>query len=390
MALFAPEEYRRRLDLTKAAMSKRGLDTILLSDPCNMFWLTGYNAFAFYTVQSMLVALDRSEPVYIGRGIDVEAVRQSTALSAGSMFGYTDDWIQYSGRSPADFIAQTIEQLGHAKGRMGVEMENYYLSPKVLDGLGRALPNVAIEDIGALVNRCRSVKSPAEIVYMRQAAKIASNAMLKALAMMAVGVRQCDVAATVVQAQIAGVDGIGGSYTASPPFLLTGRRGAASHLTWDDDVFRKDETAYLELTGNRYRYQITVSRAMHFGTPPKRVVDAAKASQEAIEIAMATAKPGATCADVFLAMQPVFKRWGMEKSTRCGYAIGIAYPPTATERSMSIHSSDTTILEPGMTFHVHPNLTFDDWGLYITESVVITDKGCEPFTSIPRDLIVKH
>lgn len=390
MALFPPEEYRRRLDLTKAAMAKHGVDAILLTDPCNMFWLTGYNAYAFYTVQSMLVAQDRSEPVYIGRGIDVEAVRQTTSLSADSMYGYTDDWIQYSGRSPADFIAQTIEQLGCAKGRMGVESENYYLSPKVLDGLGRALPNVKIEDIGNLLNRCRSVKSPAEITYMRQAAKIASNAMRRALEMMAVGVRQCDVAATVVQAQIAGVDGIGGTYTASPPYLLTGRRGAASHLTWDDDVFRKDETAYLELTGCRYRYQITVSRGVHFGTPPKAVVDAAKASQEAIEAAMATAKPGATCGDIFRAMQPAFKRWGMEKSTRCGYAIGIAFPPTATERSMSIHSSDTTVLEPGMTFHVHPNLTFDEWGLYITESIVITEKCCEPFTTIPRDLIIKY
>jgi len=390
MALFPPEEYRRRLDLTKAAMAKHGVDSILLTDPCNMFWLTGYNAYAFYTVQSMLVAQDRSEPVYIGRGIDVEAVRQTTSLSPDSLYGYTDDWIQYAGRSPADFIAQTVEQLGCAKGRMGVEAENYYLSPKVLDGLGRALPNVKIEDIGNLLNRCRSVKSPAEIAYMRQAAKIASNAMRRALEMMAVGVRQCDVAATVVQAQIAGVDGIGGMYTVSPPYLLTGKRGAASHLTWDDDVFRKDETAYLELTGNRYRYQITVSRAVHFGTPPKIVGDAAKASLEAIEAAMATAKPGATCGDIFRAMQPAFKRWGMEKSTRCGYAIGIAYPPTATERSMSIHSSDTTVLEPGMTFHIHPNLTFDDWGLYITESIVITESGCESFTTIPRDLMIKH
>lgn len=71
-------------------------------------------------------------------------------------------------------------------------------------------------------------------------------------------------------------------------------------------------------------------------------------------------------------------------------AIGFAHPPTATERSKSIHSRDTTILEPVMTSQALSTLIFDDWGLYITESVMITDKGCEPFTTVPRELIVKR
>lgn len=390
MALFTEEEYRRRLDLTKAAMAKRGVDSVLITDPCNMFWLSGYNAWSFYTTQAMLVAQDRREPVYIGRALDRVAVEQTTSLSPDSIHCYSDDWVQMAGRNPADFIAETIKRLGLARGRMGVEAENYYLSPKILDGLRHALPNVTIEDIGYLVSRGRSVKSAAELAFMWQAAKIASNAMRVALDGMVVGARQCEVAGAIMQAQMAGVDGIGGTYTSSPPFLLTGRRGAASHLTWDDDIFRKDDTAYIELLGCRYRYQVTVSRAVHFGTPPKHVVDAAKASQEAIEAAIAAARPGVTCEEVANAMLPCFKRWGVAKTGRCGYATGIAYPPTSGERTMSLHPGDTTPLVAGMTFHVHPNLSFDDWGLYITESIVITESGCNPFTTIPRDLIVKH
>jgi ectoine hydrolase len=56
---------------------------------------------------------------------------------------------------------------------------------------------------------------------------------------------------------------------------------------------------------------------------------------------------------------------------------------------MSLHPADETPLAAGMTFHVHPNLIFDDFGLYITESMVVTDQGGLPFTTLPRELVVR-
>ena len=56
---------------------------------------------------------------------------------------------------------------------------------------------------------------------------------------------------------------------------------------------------------------------------------------------------------------------------------------------MSLRPSDETILEPGMTFHFMPGMWMDDWGLEITESILITENGAEPLADFPRQLFVK-
>ena len=42
-----------------------------------------------------------------------------------------------------------------------------------------------------------------------------------------------------------------------------------------------------------------------------------------------------------------------------------------------------------MTFHFMPALWFDDWGLEITESFVITETAAETLANVPRKLFVK-
>ncbi|MBS0974372.1 M24 family metallopeptidase, partial [Serratia rubidaea] len=67
----------------------------------------------------------------------------------------------------------------------------------------------------------------------------------------------------------------------------------------------------------------------------------------------------------------------------------ISYPPDWGERAMSLRASDDTPLQPGMTFHFMPGLWMDDWGLEITESIVITAQGAEVLCDYPRRLFVK-
>ena len=52
---FSPEEYSRRLDLTRAAMAEKGIDLLLVTDPSNMAWLTGYDGWSFYVHQGVIV-----------------------------------------------------------------------------------------------------------------------------------------------------------------------------------------------------------------------------------------------------------------------------------------------------------------------------------------------
>ena len=47
-ATFDPDEYAARLAAVQARMAERALDAIVVSDPANLFYLCGYNAWSFY------------------------------------------------------------------------------------------------------------------------------------------------------------------------------------------------------------------------------------------------------------------------------------------------------------------------------------------------------
>jgi ectoine hydrolase len=45
-------EYEARLAKTRKAMEAKGVDLIVVSDPSNMAWLTGYDGWSFYVHQA--------------------------------------------------------------------------------------------------------------------------------------------------------------------------------------------------------------------------------------------------------------------------------------------------------------------------------------------------
>jgi Xaa-Pro aminopeptidase len=89
---------------------------------------------------------------------------------------------------------------------------------------------------------------------------------------------------------------------------------------------------------------------------------------------------------VHAAWTRTIERHGLHKDPRCGY---LNYPPDWGERTISLRSTDETILEPGMTIHFMPGIWLDDWGTAISEPIRITETGVEPFCDFPRQLFVK-
>jgi ectoine hydrolase len=110
---------------------------------------------------------------------------------------------------------------------------------------------------------------------------------------------------------------------------------------------------------------------------------------EATAAGLAVAGPGALCEDVARAFNTTLNARGFEKDSRCGYAIGLSYPPDWGERTMSFRRGDKTELKPGMTFHFMPALWLNDGGLEITEPIVITEDGCECLCATPRRMFIK-
>jgi ectoine hydrolase len=381
-------EFAERLRKTREAMERLGVDLLIVTDPSNMNWLTGYDGWSFYVHQCVLVAKD-GEPVWYGRGQDAQGAYRTAYMKHDNIVGYADHYVQSTERHPMDFLAQVIAERGWGRGVIGVEMDNYYFSAAAFASLQRHLPNARFRDATALVNWRRAVKSPTELDYMRKAGKIVEAMHTRIAETIEPGMRKNDLVAEIYDASLRGVDGIGGDYAAIVPLLPSGPDAAAPHLTWDDRPLKKGEGTFFEIAGCYKRYHCPLSRTVFLGKPTQAFLDAEKATLEGMAAGLAAAKPGNVCEDIANAFFAVLKRYGIVKDNRTGYPIGMSYPPDWGERTMSLRSGDRTELQPGMTFHFMTGLWLETMGLEITESIAITETGVECLSNVPRQLFVK-
>ncbi|MDX1654866.1 MAG: M24 family metallopeptidase [Candidatus Competibacteraceae bacterium] len=387
---FEKSEYLDRIRRTKEKMDEYGLDVLVLGDPSNMNYLTGYDGWSFYTPQAVIVALDEEEPLWIGRGIDVNGAYATTFLKRENIYSYADHYVHAEERHPMDYVAHVMKERRLDRRNIGLKKDSYYFSPLAYEALVRNLPKANFIDHNLLVPWIRIIKSPAELEYMRQAGRIMERVMEVALESVRPGVRQCDAVANIYHAQISGTPEYGGDYASIVPMLPTGKGTSTPHLTWTDDPFVRGEATILELAACRRRYHCPMARTIFLGEPSQKLVDTAKVVVEGINAALEVVKPGATCEQVEAAWRKTIAKHGIKKESRIGYSMGLNYPPDWGEHTASIRPGDKTVLQPNMTFHMIPGIWMEDWGIEISESFAVTETGYELLAKVPRQLFVKE
>jgi ectoine hydrolase len=385
---FSRAEYGERLEKTRRAMEKAGVDLVIVTDPSNMHWLTGYDGWSFYVHQCVLVS-GSGEPIWYGRGQDANGAKRTAYLAHDNIIGYPDHYVQSNERHPMDLLSKIIEERGWANASIAVEMDNYWFTAAAYGSLVKHLPNARFKDAQGLVNWQRAVKSATELDYMRKAGRIVEAMHKRIVEKVEPGIRRSDLVAEIYDAGIRGVDGFGGDYAAIVPLLPSGADASAPHLTWDDKPMKNGEGTFFEIAGCYRRYHCPLSRTVFLGKPTQAFLDAEKATLEGMEAGLVAAKPGNACEDIANAFFAVLKKYGIVKDNRTGYPIGLSYPPDWGERTMSLRPGDRTELKPGMTFHFMTGLWLQDMGMEITESIVITESGVECLSNVPRRLVVK-
>lgn len=387
---FSTAEYEQRLKKTRASMEKQGMDLLIVTDPSNMAWLTGYDGWSFYVHQCVIIG-PTGAPVWFGRGQDAQGALRTVWMGEEHIIGYPDHYVQSMVRHPMDYLCAQLAELGWHRGTIGVEMDNYYYSAKAHERLVAGLPDARLKDAAGLVNWQRAVKTPKELEYMRKAARIVERMHRRIADKVEIGMRKCDLVAEIYDSGLRYDEwsGHGGDYPAIVPLLPSGPDAAAPHLTWDDQPMKKDEGTFFEIAGCYQRYHVPLSRTIFLGTPPQEMLDAEKAVLEGMEGGLEAARAGNTCEDIANAFFRVLDRHGIVKDNRTGYPIGLSYPPDWGERTMSLRRGDRTELKPGMTFHFMTGLWMEGWGYETTESIVITEAEPELFCNIPRRMLVK-
>ncbi len=389
MLLFELSEYQERIKKTKARMNADGIDVLLVTDPANMNYLSGYDGWSFYVHQILILLIDQDQPVWVGRGQDGNGARLTTWLDGENIIAYTDDYVHSAIKHPMDYVADILKAKGYAGKKIAVEMDAYYFTAKCLERLQLGLPNAEFKDGTLMVNWVRIIKSEQEIDFMKKAARIVEKVMKVGIEKIKEGVRECDVVADIYHAQVSGTESYGGDYPAIVPLLPAGEKTSTPHLTWSDNRYKPGDTVILELAGCYKRYHAPLARTLSLGEPSQKVKDLAEVVVEGINAALDVIRPGIMCEDIEKAWKKVLEKSGFIKDSRIGYSMGLNYPPDWGEHTASIRPGDKTVLQPNMTFHLIPGIWCDDFGVEISEPFRVTENGCETFVDFPRKLFIK-
>lgn len=385
-------ELDERLARVRSSMRERGLDGLVVADPANLYYLTGYNAWSFYTPQIMYVPLE-GPPVLAMREMDALGAHRTAVRYGDDVLGYPERYVHRPDTHPMVWVAEQLRERGYADGgakRVGFEGDAHFFAVRSYLALRDGLPEWDLVESEELVNWVRLVKSDFEIGQMRRAGRVASGAMRAAVDGIAEGVPLNELAARVMSAQAQGVEGADGDYTAIVPMFLYGDGADTPHLTWTDERIAQGEAMSIEIAGAHHRYHAPLARTVSLGTPSADLDRLAGVTAEGLNAALEALKPGNTSADVHAAFERVISRHGYEKKSRLGYSIGVGFPPDWGERTVSLRADDHTVLEENMTFHLIAGMWMTGYGFEVSESARVAPGGADIFTSAPRQLIVKE
>lgn len=366
--------YQDRLDRVQADLRQRGLAGALIFDPENLFWLTGYQTIGYFTFHATYIGANTG-PVIIGRVVNRDLALAHPTISGFEPIIDTAD--------PVEILTGFLETA--AKGAaVGLETGGRYLSVADHARLnGRA--SCSFSDWNGVIEAHRPSKDNWEIDNMRHAARAAEAGLQAAIDEVAPGKTENDIAAAMYEASIRA----GSEYLGHAPLVVAGETTALCFAMWRRRQIAQGDVVLLEAAGCVERMHAMLSRPVVVGKPSDEHIEAADALQGVLESAIEAIRPGLTAGEVDRQCRSVVEKRGLGDffRHRAAYGIGIGFPPNWSEGHIyAIRPDDPLVLRPNMTFHVIPTLFKPTFGMCFSDSVRVTEDGCEVLTNFPRRL----
>ncbi len=376
---FTLDEYTARLARVRAAMADADLDLLLVTGPENIYWLTGYRTTGYYVYQLLVVPAE-GDAVFVTSRLEGEAVRALSWIKGNLTVFMGDDEVAIS--------IEAARTAAAAIRRFGYEERGFWLPPRILDAFRDAFGSDAGVAAGNILEDARRIKSPAEIAMIREAARIASVGMAAGIAAVAPGRTENVIAGSVFAAMMAE----GGEQPAGGPYVVAGPRAAVTHMLPERAEVKTGEPVYFEVGGCYRRYSGSLMRMACVGPPSNAIANRAAVMIEALETMIAAIRPGVASQDIDRAGRQVVAQAGFAECFRhrAGYSLGVAFAPGWGEGLvMDIAEGNERPLESGMVFHLVPMAGFRGWGnMGFSETVLVTEEGCEILTGMPRELAI--
>ena len=375
---FPAEEYECRIEGVRRAMAEAKVDVFVVRHPPNVFYLSGFQSFSMFGGECVILPLN-GDPTLI-----VHPPELGTAL----LHTWMDEVHGYPDRSHEEYQAELLKGQGFGGARVAVETSLAGMTPDAFDTLRRSLPGAELVDGSGFVASVKITKSPREIEYLRQAARITDAGIMAAIDAVAEGKTDNDVAAAANQALIEA----GSEYMCLSPILTTGRRSGILHSTHKRMPLSKGDSICMEFGACVQRYTAPMMRTVSIGEPEPGVARLANACITALNNVIDTMRAGITADEVARAgWKGIDLAWpGLVFHGAFAYAVGAGFPPSWGDGTAGISLGNMTRLQAGMVFH-HPVALrqLGQYGTMFSETSLVTEDGCEILTSVDRELFIR-
>jgi Xaa-Pro dipeptidase len=354
-AAFPVDEHRERMGRARDALKRAGIGVCVSIAPEHLYYLGGYDSWVGVNSPQAFVfsATGGKEPTLIVRNVDELLAREAS---------WTSDIRTYylHLENAAERIAEIAREHGGKGGRIGIELQSYAVPYSLGKALVEALAPAEIVDVTELLGDLRHVKSPIEMKYIEEAARLSSIGLDAARKTARPGITEIDLAAALEGA----MRSAGSDYWSIPTELTSGDRSAGGHGTPRERVLKKGDLVHVEFAGVHRRYHTVALHTMSLGEPSKRARDLYRVTRESLQEGVKAMRVGASVHDVEEASYVPLRREGLEHTAmmRFGYGIGIAFPPIWLE-SLQISRGFKTTLKPNMVLTVHACLELVEEGI---------------------------
>jgi Xaa-Pro dipeptidase len=189
---FSAEELAACRKAAAEELAGRGLDGLLMFRQESMYYLTGYDTFGYVFFQCLYMGADGETLTLLTRAPDVRQAEHTSVIEDIRV------WFDAEGANPARGLKEILEEHGCRGKRLGIETDAYGLTGYNMKLVEAALDGFcALVEASDLVSRLRVIKSPAEVAYVREAARLADLGLDRAVKVAASGVFEGDVLAAL-------------------------------------------------------------------------------------------------------------------------------------------------------------------------------------------------
>lgn len=388
------EEYAERLRQVRRAMGQEGLDALVLFNSNRILYLSGFSHVSTERPMALIVPATGDLGVLIPQ-LEQEHVRKSTGV--GHFAVYPEYPAGPSGKHPMQHLAALLVELGltgRAK-KIGVDSDGYgdvngYRGPSVTEIADGATVSHAAD----IVDGMRLVKTQHELELIRESARWGNLAHRLLQKEMAVGRSEIEVslratlAATTAMLDTLGPTyGGGGRGIRNPPAsasFIAGTNTAMPHGMRREQGLQPGDVIITGAGALVGGYHSELERTMIVGEPSAEFRRYFDAMMHVQEVAFAALRPGRTCADAERDISGAIAELGYAELQRhhTGHGIGLE-----GHEQPFIDMGDDTELKPGMVLSVEPGLYVPGFaGFRHSDTIVITENGCDAITFYPRDL----